>query len=121
MKTLLKALLFVPAIALGATVEITPPTRYTNGEALPPSSIKHYELCTISANKDCESILKVNGMFNTDILPANTIAVKARTVTITGAVSDWSNVIDEPFKRPLPPTLSIKIIVEVSTNTIGAD
>ena len=121
MKTLLKALLPVPAIALGSEINIEPPTKYTNGEALPSGSIAHYEVCAISANNDCESILQVSDTFNTSILPANTIAVKARTVTITGAVSDWSNIIDEPFKRPLPPVLSIKIIVEVSTNTIGAD
>ena len=121
MKTLLKALLLVPAIALGSEINIEPPTKYTNGEALPPSSIKHYEVCAISASSECESILEVNGMFSTDILPADTIAVKARTVTVTGAVSDWSNVIDEPFKRPLPPVLSVKIIVEISTNTIGVN
>lgn len=120
MKALLKALLLTPAIALGAEINVEPPTKYTNGDILPSGSISHHEVCAITTSPSCEAFINVSGTFGTDILPTSTTAIKARTVTTTGAVSDWSNIIDEPFKRPLPPTLTIKITVEISTNT-GAD
>tara|TARA_R110002126_G_scaffold1757_9_gene10588 strand:- start:306 stop:644 length:339 start_codon:yes stop_codon:yes gene_type:complete len=104
-------LLFVQIVS--ANVNIDAPLLYDDGSELLASDIDHYEICVSNNVIDvCDEIIDVVGdtIAMTQIPHAKFL--KAKTVDIFGRRSaGWSNTFN--IRSPLPPNLSIKIIINV--------
>ena len=96
-----------------ADILIESPTAYENGTTLLADDISHYSICTIDSSKVCSSEFDVVDSISDELIPKSTRSVKARTVLSDGRISEWSEPLIIP-SNPLPPTLTIKITIEVT-------
>ena len=96
-----------------ADVIIDDPQFYDDLSPILSSEIDHYEICMSNDVDDvCDETLSISDrVIKSDQIP-NAKFLKAKTVDIFGRRSaEWSNTFR--IKSPLPPNLSIKIIIEI--------
>jgi hypothetical protein len=99
-----------------ADVNITPPTAYENGDPLPPEDIQHYEVCISQTDQDiCDSKIDVTGgVIKSSEVPENTHHIKARTVTVYGEASAYSNTV-LLNRKPGEPKLDRRRVTTTTT------
>jgi len=115
MKFLIIPLLFLSSLAFAEITDIgiTAPTKYDNGDDLVEADIDHYLICVAVTFKDeCHSEMEVSGnVIELSSLPASTHHIKALTVMGNGTRGIYGEAFSEPFRKPFPPGLRIKIII----------
>ena len=96
-----------------ADILIESPATYENGATLLADDISHYSICTMGETQVCSSKFDAVDSISDELIPKSTRSVKARTVLSDGRISEWSEPLLIP-SNPLPPTLTIKITIEVT-------
>ena len=110
---LLTALFFSYTAKVNAVpVEVFHPTRYVNGEPLDKEDIGLYHMCYITDSDDTCNLVRwvmVEGVIETKWFPKDTVAIKLRTIMLTGEMSEWSDALTPPkgTDDPTPPNLML--------------
>lgn len=115
MKSLI-TIIALPFLIAAKTIDIAPPAHYSNGDEFTLDLFAKYIICARlkDSENECDETIEVtSNSISMNDLPEGTDLVKAKVVDNEGAESEWSNVIDELDVLPLPPNISIRIIVDI--------